>query len=71
MLEMIAHNPYLNLLCGLVLLVTSGYETWQALDHFSLGAHHGVLVFGLIQILKALPDIMDGAEKLAEVKAGA
>ena len=69
MLEKITRSPYLNLLSGLVLLISSGYETLHTLDHLSLGAHHGVLIFSLIQILKALPEIMDGAEKLAEVKS--
>ena len=54
MLEKIAQNAYLNLLSGLALFVSSGYETWRTLDHFTLSAHHGVLVFGIVQILKSL-----------------
>jgi hypothetical protein len=64
-------QPVPQLLCGLVLLVTSGYETWQTISDLSLSAHHGVLVFGIIQILKALPDLMGGAEKLSEAKSAA
>jgi hypothetical protein len=68
MLETITRSPYLNLLSGFVLLITSGYETWHTIDHLSLGAHHGVLIFSIIQILKTLPDIMDGTRELTEAK---
>jgi len=71
MLETITRSPYLNLFSGIVLLITSGYETWRTIAHFSLGVHHGVLVFSIIQILKTLPEIMDGTKELAEAKAAA
>lgn len=71
MLEKITQSPYLNLLSGLVLLVTSAYETWHTIDHFSIGAHHGVLVFSVIQILKTLPEFVDGTRALAEAKSTA
>ena len=69
MLERIILSPYLNLLSGFILLITSGYETWHTIDHFSLGAHHGVLVFSIIQILKTLPDIVDGTKELTEARS--
>ncbi len=71
MLEKITQSRYLNLLSGFVLLFTSGYETWHTIDHFSIGAHHGVLIFSIIQILKTLPEIMDGARELTEAKSAA
>ena len=69
--EKLTRSPYLNLLSGLILLITSGYETWDTIESFSLGAHHGVLVFSIIHILKSLLEMMDGAEKVVEAKAGA
>lgn len=71
MLEKITQSPHLNLLSGLILLITSGHETWHTIEHFSLGAHHGVLIFSIIQILKSLPEILDGAKELAEAKSAA
>lgn len=71
MLEKIAQNSYLNLLSGFALLVSSGYETWHTIDHFTLSAHYGVLIFSVIQILKSLPEVMDGVEKLDEAESAA
>ena len=43
MLNYFVQSPILNLLSGLVLLLTAGYETWLTIEEFSVGAHHGVL----------------------------
>ena len=66
MLKKVVENPYLNFLSGMVLFITSGYETWTSFGEESLGAHHGVLLFSLIHILKVLPDIMEGLAELEE-----
>lgn len=71
MLENITQSPYLNLFSGIILLITSGYETWHTLDHFSLGVHHGVLIFSIIQIMKTLPEIMDGTKELQAARSAA
>lgn len=71
MLEKITRSPQLNLLSGLALFVSSGYETWHTIDHFSLAAHHGVLIFSIIQILKALPEIKEGTKELSEARSAA
>jgi hypothetical protein len=71
MMEKIANNPLLNLLSGIILLVSAGYETWDTLEQFSLGAHHGVLVFSLFHILQTLPDLLEGRAKLSEVRSTA
>jgi hypothetical protein len=64
MLKKFTNNRYINLLSGLVLLVTSGYETLNTFSSFSVGAHHGILLFSVLQILKSLPDITDGLSEL-------
>lgn len=66
MLRTITQSPYLNLLSGLILLMTAGYETVETFDHFHLGSHHGVLVFSLIQILKTIPEFMHGLKEVEE-----
>lgn len=67
MLRTITQSPYLNLLSGLVLLVTSGYEIAVTVDGAVIGARHGILIFSLIQILKTLPEVMHGLEQVQEV----
>ncbi len=64
-------SPWLTLVGGLALLVTSLWETIESLSDASVGAHHGVLLFSIVQVLKVLPDLLDGIrdahEGLAEV----
>jgi hypothetical protein len=66
MLKKITRSPYLNLLSGLILLTTAGYETWYSLEEATIGAHHGILVFGFIQIAKSIPEFMVGLKELDE-----
>ena len=53
MLSKVVHSPYLNLISGVVLLLTSGYETWSSFGEETVGAHHGILVFSVIHIFKS------------------
>lgn len=69
MLKRIIQSPYLNLISGLVLLATAGYETWKSLDE-GVGAHHGVLVFSVIHIVKLLPEFMHGLKEVDEADEG-
>jgi len=66
MLKKIVHSPYLNLFSGFALLFTSGWETLARFDEFALAAHHGVLVFSLIQIARTIPEIMHGLKEIHE-----
>lgn len=66
MLKKITESPYLNLLSGLILLMTAGYETLETLDEFHLAAHHGLLVFSVIQIIKTIPEFMHGLKEVEE-----
>ncbi|MCD6525595.1 MAG: hypothetical protein J7K75_01210 [Desulfuromonas sp.] len=54
MLKKIVESPYLNLLSGLVLLMTAGYETWKKFEEFHLAAHHGIVFFSIVHIVKKL-----------------
>lgn len=66
MLKNITTSPYLILLSAAILLVTSGYETIHTLDEFTLGTHHGILVFSIIQIIRVIPEIMHGLQEIEE-----
>ncbi|NQY64785.1 MAG: hypothetical protein HRT38_13830 [Alteromonadaceae bacterium] len=69
MLKKIVQSPYLNLLSGLVLLITSGSETWNLFDELVIGAHHGILIFSIIQIVKTIPEILQGLKEVDESRS--
>lgn len=66
MLTTITRSPWLQMVAGIILLITAGNEIWTSIDEFSLGAHHGVAVFGLFQIVKSIPEILHGLNELQE-----
>ncbi len=71
MLNYFVQSPILNLLSGLVLLLTAGYETWLTIEEFSVGAHHGVLFFSIAQIIKSLPEVLQGTKELSVAEKSA
>ena len=66
-LKKIAEHAWLNLFVGLFLLYSGLNEAWgslwSGLATFNFGAHHGVIVLGLVNAFKSLPDILKGVEK--------
>jgi hypothetical protein len=68
-------SPLLNLLGGLTLISTSGYEIFEVVEELgkivinpNIGAAHGVFVFSIIHLLKVIPEVIDGFEDLNEAK---
>lgn len=63
-LRAIVKSPFTNLIAGIILLITCIMETIQEISEsgFEVGAHHGLLIFSLLHILKAIPDIFEGLE---------
>ncbi|WP_216595972.1 hypothetical protein [Catenovulum maritimum] len=39
---------------ALALVITSGYEVYESFEEANIGAHHGVFVFALFQMLKCI-----------------
>lgn len=64
MLRIITQSQCLNLFSGLILLFTSLYETITTFEKASVGVHHGILVFSVIQIAKAVPEIMHALKQI-------
>jgi hypothetical protein len=64
MLNSFAQHPFVNLFCGLILLLTSGYETWSTIEELTVGAHHGVFLFSIVQVLKTLPEMLQGTKEI-------
>ncbi|MBL6957394.1 MAG: hypothetical protein ISR52_00305 [Rhodospirillales bacterium] len=65
-IEAVAHNPYLNVIVGVVLLLTGLAEAGETLTDdlsgLNFGAHHGVMIFGFVHAFKSLPAIVLGIE---------
>ena len=66
MIWKVIKSPYLHLLSGVILLITSAVEIFQKIGDDSLGSHHGLFVFSLIQIIRTIPEFHDAAEKISE-----
>ncbi len=68
-----AKNPLLNLFAGLILLLSGLIECLASLVEgwydFPIGSHHGIAVFGLLQMVKALPDVVESFKLIEEGEA--
>jgi hypothetical protein len=66
-LKAFVKHPGTQLVTGLVLLISGGWEIvldFMSAEHsFRLGVHHGVALFGLIQILGSLPELVEGLDR--------
>lgn len=72
-LRRITESPALNLGAGLILCASGLAETVRELSELGtwrLGAHHGVVVFGLITIMKSVPDFLEGLEYVVRGEDG-
>lgn len=63
-------SPWLHLFSGLILFVTSGIEVWRTIGEDTVGAHHGLVVFSIVQIVKAIPEFHEAADHLSEKLGG-
>ena len=66
MLKAIAENPYLSLFSGVVLLITASLEIAE--DAGDIGAHHGIALFAVTQIIAVIPHLLHSAKELHEGK---
>jgi len=61
-------SPHVHFGVGVVVAVTSAVEVVEEIDilaggDLAVGAHHGMLVFGIAQALNALGHMLESAEK--------
>lgn len=66
MFRKIIHSPILSLIGGLILIITSAFEIWESFSEPGVGSHHGVAIFGLIQVFKSFPHLLHGAKEVDE-----
>lgn len=71
-LKAFVNHPGTQFASGLVLLISGGSEAIRELveakHSFQLGAHHGVLVMGLTQMLGNLPELVEGIERFVRAR---
>ena len=57
-------HPVTRLVVGLILIVTSSVEAYDSfhndLYRWRLRAHHGLLVLGFVNVLAAIPSLIEG-----------
>ena len=66
LLRRVAQNPLLNIAVGFILMVTSLLECLEPIMgnmfHSPVGVHHGAFLFGMVQFMKWLPDMVQGMQ---------
>ena len=64
-LKSIIENRWLKIIVALALFFTAGAEVFNNLEELDVGAHHGVLLYSILNIFKTLPDFFEGSEILS------
>ena len=64
-LKSIIENRWLKIIVALALFFTAGAEVLNNLEELDVGAHHGVLLYSILNIFKTLPDFFEGSEILS------
>ena len=76
-LRAVLHHPTTNLVVALILVSTSLAEVWESgTGHafrmamggmeMKVGAYDGVLAYGLVHLLRAIAELVEGAERGVE-----
>lgn len=63
-------NPWTKLSVGVILVITSaieiGSELLDDIHGINIGAHHGMLILGIVNAFASLPDLVEGMEHTLE-----
>ena len=68
MLKKIVNSPYVNLIGGFVLLITAGDDILESMGSGDIGAEHGIFVYGVLHLLKTIPDLLEGLKFIGEAQ---
>jgi hypothetical protein len=62
--RLVCEHPALNVGAGFILMLTGVLESLEPVlgRTMPIGAHHGVAIFGLVQFMKFLPDMLKGMQ---------
>ena len=64
-LKRYCEHVYVAITMGLVLLFSSSIEIVRTFEE-GIGAHYGVALLGLVHVIKAIPQVIDGTGKIAK-----
>ena len=64
-LKSVIENRWIKIIVALALFFSAGAEVFDNLEELEVGAHHGVLLYSILNIFKTLPDIFEGSEILS------
>ena len=67
-LRRVADDLPLNLSEGMILTLIVVVEIINASEESSVGAHHGILMFGILHAVTALPEILHGLDELIKAQ---
>jgi hypothetical protein len=69
-LKAVVEHPAMQLVTGMILLISglaSAYYDFTTAEHtFRLGVHHGVLLWGLVQVLGSIPNLVEGIDQTVQ-----
>ena len=58
-------NPYINIIVGVLFLysgISEAVNEFDDIENLTIGAHHGIILFSMLHILKFVPDMFEGLE---------
>tara|TARA_S200000501_G_scaffold308906_1_gene298616 strand:- start:98 stop:316 length:219 start_codon:yes stop_codon:yes gene_type:complete len=64
-LKSVIENRWIKIIVALALFFSAGAEVFDNLEELDVGAHHGVLLYSILNIFKTLPDFFEGSEILS------
>jgi hypothetical protein len=64
MFRSIITSPYLSIIAGIALLLTASYEIVLSLEESAVGVEHGIFVFAIVHIIKAIPEVIHAVEDI-------
>lgn len=71
-LRRLTSGPRFDMSLGILLLLVSGDEVFEALSnglhHEDLNSDLGITLFGIANIIKALPDLFEGLEHISRTR---
>ena len=66
-LSTFAENTYIKIVAGLILILSSGVDLWDELEG-GVQAEHGIIIFALWHILRALPELQHATSEIASTR---
>lgn len=71
-LRRLTSSPHFDMALGILLILVSSDEVFDALSNGfeaeDINAHLGVTLFGLANIIRALPDFLEGLEYVSRLR---